>query len=164
MRTSVARAEERQWFTTLPPEEARVENNGLSPWEGCLPGFPVLATARGAEGWMHGAPGTARGDSAWGHRLLYREALSELRLRPPEPLSLLPFFPSSCPSRSSEDPAFSESKSFLQGHSPCNSSYMLLYIFNKLYSKAVTFRSSIFPSNWKIRLRFYYVKLIIPSE
>lgn len=144
----------RRWFTILPPEDVRVENdNCLSCSEGRLP-CRGLAMAP-----VWGAGRAVRPSQRGGHYAVCAEGPSALSACVPQNHPPCSRFPSSSPSLS-EDPAFSESKSFLQEHSPYKSSY----IFNKLYSKEVTFRSSIFPSNWKIRLHFYYIKLIIPSE
>lgn len=146
---------DRRWFTILPPEEVRVENdNCLSCSEGRLPAWPGPG-----DGSVLRAGRAVRPSQRGGHYAICAEEPSAFSARVPQNHSPCSRFPSSSPSLS-KDPAFSESKSFLQGHSPYKSSY----IFNKLYSKEVTFRSSIFPSNWKIRLHFYYIKLIIPSE
>lgn len=69
-------------------------------------------------------------------------------------------FCSSCPSRFSEDPAFSKSKPFLQGHRQYDS----FLLSNKLHPKEVTIGASTFPSRWKIRFYFYYIILMIPPE
>lgn len=66
------------------------------------------------------------------------------------------FFLSPCPFFS-EDPVFFDSIFF-------SSSINILFFSNKLYSREMAIRSSILPSNWKIRFHFFCIKLVIPLK